>query len=250
MPVHLESCSAPDALPLRVRYREEMSCQIVHDSIHRRAGWTETYLLHTGGPAVGFASVAVAGPWQDKRTVLEFYVLPEYRTRAFALFEAFLAIANCKAMEVQSNDALVTVMLHTFAKEIVTEKIVFRDACTTLLPSRGALLRCLTPAAETCTQSAERSGSTEYLLELEDEPVGQGSILFHYNLPYVDLAMEVNESVRRRGLGSYIIQELKRAAYELGAIPGARCNPANIPSRRTLQKAGMVPYANMLVGVL
>jgi GNAT superfamily N-acetyltransferase len=96
----------------------------------------------------------------------------------------------------------------------------------------------------------ERSGATEFVLELDGQPAGQGSILYHYNLPYVDLAMEVTESVRRRGFGSYIIQELKCAAYELGAIPGARCSPSNVASRRTLQKAGLVPYANMLVGVL
>ena len=250
MAVHLKSCSASDALPLRVRYREEMNCQIVHDSIHLRSGWTETYLLDTGGPAVGFASVAIDGPWKDKRTVLEFYVLPECRNRAFELFEALLATADCKSMEVQSNDALVTVMLHTFAREIGTEKIVFRDVHTTSLPSGGAVLRCVTPEAESRAMLEERRGATEYVLDLDGEPAGQGSILYHYNLPYVDLAMEVNESVRRRGLGSYIIQELKRAAYELVAVPGARCDPTNVPSRRTLQKAGMVPYANMLVGVL
>jgi GNAT superfamily N-acetyltransferase len=207
-------------------------------------------VLHIGGPAVGFASVAIGGPWKDNRTVLEFYVLPEYRTRAFELFEAFLATAGCKSMEVQSNDALVTVMLHTFARDICTEKIVFRDAYTTSLPPGGAVLRCVTPEAETWAQLKERSGATDYVLELDGQPAGQGSILFHYNLPYVDLSMDVNESLRRRGFGSYIIQELKRVAYELGAIPGARCNPTNVPSRRTLQKAGMVPYANMLVGGL
>jgi len=250
MPVHLKTCSASDALPLRVRYREEMNCQIVHDLIHLRPGWTETYLLHIGGPAVGFASVAVGGPWKEKRTILEFYVLPEYRNRAFALFAALLATADCKSMEVQSNDALVTVMLHTFARDIFTEKIVFRDVYTTSLPSGGAVLRCVTPEAETRANLEERREATDYVLELGDQPVGQGSILYHYNLPYVDLAMEVNESFRRRGFGSYIIQELKRAAYEMGAAPGARCDPTNLPSRQTLQKAGMVPYANMLVGGL
>lgn len=127
--------SAMDALPLRVRYREEMNCQIVHDSIHLRPGWTETYLLFTDGPPVGFASVAIAGPWKDKRTVLECYVRPDRRHPAFSLFEAFFASADCTHMEVQSNGPLVTVMLHTFAKEISTEKIVFRDALTTSLPS-------------------------------------------------------------------------------------------------------------------
>lgn len=40
-----------EVLPLRTRYREEMNCQIVHDSIHRREGWTVSYLLDIGDVA-------------------------------------------------------------------------------------------------------------------------------------------------------------------------------------------------------
>ncbi len=62
--------------------------------------------------------------------------------------------------------------------------------------------------------------------------------------------MEVSEPYRRRGLGCFLVQELKRICYELGSIPCARCNPDNIASRRTLQKAGFVPCAHILRGIL
>ena len=88
------------------------------------------------------------------------------------------------------------------------------------------------------------------MLELEGKVVGQGGILFHYNRPYGDVYMEVPEPFRRRGFGSYLVQELKRVAYELGAVPGARCNTSNLGSRRTLQKAGFVPFAHMLTGIV
>ena len=39
--------------------------------------------------------------------------------------------------------------------------------------------------------------------------------------------MEVGEPFRRRGLGSFLVLELKRACYELGAVPCARCSPDN-----------------------
>lgn len=61
--------SASDALPFRERYREEINCQIVHDSIHRRPGWTVTYLLEVGGTPAGFGSVAIGVPWKDKPTL-------------------------------------------------------------------------------------------------------------------------------------------------------------------------------------
>ena len=58
--------------------------------------------------------------------------------------------------------------------------------------------------------------------------------------------MEIGEPFRRRGLGSYLVQELKRACYEFGAIPCARCNPSNLASRQTLLKAGFAPVAHIL----
>ena len=72
--------------------------------------------------------------------------------------------------------------------------------------------------------------------------------MFHYNHPYCDIYMEIAEPHRRRGLGAYLVQELKRIAYEMRGIPAARCNPTNVPSRKTLQKAGFVPYAHIVVG--
>ena len=80
--------------------------------------------------------------------------------------------------------------------------------------------------------------------------VANGGILYHYNRPYGDIYMEVAEAYRRRGIGSYFVQELKRICYEGGSIPCARCNPDNTASRKTLQKAGFVPYALLLNATL
>jgi ribosomal protein S18 acetylase RimI-like enzyme len=242
--------SAAEILPLRTRYRQEMNCQIVHDSIHQRPGWTTSYLLQIDGATAGFGSVAIAGPWKDKPTLLEFYVLREQRTHVFALFEAFHASSNANFIELQSNDAIFAAMLHTYARNIVSEKIVFYDHHTTAISVQGAAVRCLSSAKETQKCIEERRGGAEWLLELDGQEAGKGGILFHYNIPYGDIYMEVSESFRRRGLGSYLVQELKSLAYELGAVPAARCSPDNIASRHTLQKAGFVPYAHMLTGAI
>jgi GNAT superfamily N-acetyltransferase len=242
--------TAQEILPFRERFREEMNCQIVHDSIHTRKGWTLTYLLEVGGAAVGFGSVAIGGPWKDKPTVFEFYVLPEYRTRAFDLFEALLSVGNPRFMEIQSNEPLLAVMLHTFARDIASESIVFQDQLTTSLPSNGAVLRRMTSDEETRASIEERAGGPKVRLELDGQTVAEGGILFHYNRPYGDIYMEVAEPFRRRGFGSYIVQELKRLAYEVGAIPAARCDTRNVASRRTLQKAGFAPFAHLLTGAL
>jgi GNAT superfamily N-acetyltransferase len=241
--------SAEEVLPLRVRYRAEANGQIVHDSLHRRAGWTESFLLHVdGAAAAGFGSIAVGGPWTGKPTLFEFYLLPEHRLRAFELFEHLLDSSGARFFEVQTSDALLAVMLHTYGRDIVSEKIVFRDDRITALPSQGAVLKRVNSEAESRACFDRRQGGSEWALELGGQVAATGGILFHYNMPYCDVYMEVAEPLRRRGLGSYFVQEMKRVAYEMGGIPAARCSPDNVASRRTLQKAGFVPYAHILVG--
>jgi ribosomal protein S18 acetylase RimI-like enzyme len=240
--------SNQDVLPLRVRYRAEANCQITKDSIHSRPGWTRSYLLHVDDRVAGFGSVAESGPWKDKATVFEFYVLPEWRCRSFDLFEAFMAASGPRFFEVQTSDILLTVMLHTYGSDLATEKIVFRDELTTFLPGHDAVLKRVTSEKESVCCFQERAGASEWTLDLDTKAVGSGALLFHYNHPYCDVAMEINEEYRRRGLGAYLVQELKRIAYEMGGIPAARCDPNNVASRRTLQKAGFVPFANIVLG--
>jgi hypothetical protein len=127
--------TAHAVLPVRTRYRQEMNCQIVKDSIHTRDGWTLTYALGLAHALVGFGTVAIAGPWKDKPTILEFYILPEHRSRAFDLFEAFLAASGARQMEIQSSDVLLAAMFHTYARNVASEAIVFRDQVTTALPA-------------------------------------------------------------------------------------------------------------------
>jgi GNAT superfamily N-acetyltransferase len=237
-------------LPLRTRFRQEMNCQIVHDSLHTRRGWTSSYAFHLDGVAAGFGSIAIAGPWKDKPTIFEFYVLPECRGRAFDLFETFVEASGARLMEVQSNDTVLAVMLHTYARDIWSEKIVFSDQLPTTLPANGAVLQPLTSDKEIELSIAERAGHAEWQLQVDGQSAGNGSILFHYNLPYCDLAMEIAEPFRRRGFGSYLVQELKHAAYQLGSVPCARCSPDNVASRKTLQKAGLVPFAHILNGTI
>jgi len=191
------STSADAVLPLRIRYRQEMTCQIVHDSIHRRAGWTTTYELRLDDASAGFGSVAVGGPWTGKPTIFEFYVLPAHRCRAFHLFEVLLDASGARLMEIQSNDALLSVMLHSYARDVASEKIVFHDGATTSLAPSGAILQQVTSDEETRVAIAQRQGGTEWRLQLGGEPVATGGILFHYNEPYGDIYMEVAEPFRR-----------------------------------------------------
>lgn len=58
--------------------------------------------------------------------------------------------------------------------------------------------------------------------------------------------MEVAEPFRRKGYGSYLVQELKRVCRGTGHIPAARCGTGNSASQRALQRAGMLPCARIV----
>jgi L-amino acid N-acyltransferase YncA len=237
MKLSSQAVSIADICLWRDLYRQEMNCQIIHDSLHRREGWTQPYLLELDGAAAGYGSIVLAGPWKGTRTVFEFYAAPKHRSQLLDLFDTFLAASAATAINAQTNDALLSVMLYAYGRDIKSEKIVFQDKLTTNHILEGVTLR-------------RRESEEDWVLEAEGEAAGKGGILYHYNRPYGDIFMEVAAPFRRRGFGCYIVQELKRVCYEQGSIPCARCDTQNLASRKTLQKAGFVPCAHILTGTL
>lgn len=248
MGLSAKAATSEDVLPWRDSYRLEMSCQIIHDSIHYRPGWTQEYVLLAGGAKVGYGSIAVAVPWKGKPTVYEFYVVPQHRSRVFELFSVLLSAGGAVAIETQSNDALLTAMLHTFAPGASSESILFHDELTSAYSPTGAKVRRATLEDAAQILACDLDSDAHWVVEVEGQIAGAGDILFHYNRPYGDIYMKIAEPFRRRGFGSYLVQELKRICYENGNVPAARCNPQNIASRKTLQKAGFVPCGHILAG--
>lgn len=248
MVITAQRCELDSIRALRDMYRLEMSCQIIHHSIHSRAGWTQEYSLRIDGRQAGYGSVAIAGPWTEAPALYEFFVAGPYRLKVFELFNALRKACGAAKMKVQSNDILTTVMFHTCAKNVTTESVLFKDDITTEFIPAGATFRTATEAdgLDISSQQLPWHG----VVEMDGVVAATGGILFHYNRPYGDIYMDVREEFRRRGLGAFIVQELKRVCYEGGFKPGARCSPTNVPSQRTLQRAGFAPNANLLVGDL
>jgi GNAT superfamily N-acetyltransferase len=234
--------------PFRELYRKEMNCQIIHDSWHGR-GWTDSYLLRLNDRVVGYG--LVGGIRVDPKDIItEFYVLPDHRARSLPLFRRLIAASHAKTIEVQTNDILLTLMVYDSSSDIKSDVILFHDALTTNLVIPGVTFRRVTEADKEIIFAHTGEPVGDWMIEANGEIAATGGILFHYNVPYGDIYMEVAEPCRRRGYGSYLVQELKRTCYEMGKVPAARCNATNLASRATLQKAGMLPCARMLTGAI
>ena len=62
----------------------------------------------------------------------------------------------------------------------------------------------------------------------------------------VDVGMVVAPAHRRRGLGSYIVADLKARCLRVGDRPIAGCDAANLASRRALENAGFTTAHSLL----
>jgi GNAT superfamily N-acetyltransferase len=250
MPIAVRRAEFREVAPMRDIYRQEMSCQIIHDSVHARSGWSEEYLLLEGDAALGYGSIAVAGPWKDKPTVYEYFMLPQFRSRIFDGFIGLLTASRAGVIETQSNDLLLTIMLHMFAQNVSSGSILFHDKLTTHWSPESAVFRRAGPDDAAQIVQQELDLEAKWIVTVEGTVAAAGDILFHYNRPYGDIYMKTAESFRRRGLATYLVQELKRVCYEGGSVPAARCNPKNIASRKTLLNAGFVPCGHILNGTV
>lgn len=184
---------------------------------------------------MGYGSVNASG------TVKEFFLLPGARDHALPLFRMLLAQTRATAIESQSNDALLMAMLQACGVSATPETILFEDGATTMLTAPGATFRRVRWFERPFIFQHTLEPVGDWAIECDRRIVATGGLLFHYNRPFADLYMEVAAEYRRRGLGAFLVQELRRVARDGGHIPAARCDVANVASQMTLQRAGMRP---------
>lgn len=241
----IAAAAAPDLALLREQFRRQTPGQIVHDSLHGRSGWTESFLLRRNDDTIGYGSVAVDGPWRGTRTVFEFHLASEALDQAEFWFADFLRDGRATHFEIQTEPPLLRKLATPRAQAWTTDRIVFRDAgVTALRPPSGAVFRRVRTGEAVFPHQAEPVG--DWVVELAGEVVATGGWLSHYNPPHRDLYLEVAEAHRRRGIGSWLLQELKQACREDGGVACARCHPDNLASRACLARAGFEPWCEIV----
>lgn len=238
MSIQVRRAEYEDVRSMRELYRQEVDCQIIHDSVLAR-GLGDPYLILIDERISGYGAV-----WNKYEVgrLMEFYTLPHRRPSALPMFRELLAVSQATQIEAQTNIPLMLTMLFDCAENIRSENILFHDASTTHLVCPNGLFRSIRP------EDQAPEADADWGLEVDGVVVASGGFLCHYNPPYGDVYMSVAEPARRQGFGSYLVQEVKRVCYEAGKKPAARCNPANTASRRTLERAGFLPCGRLLAG--
>ena len=234
-----------EILYLRSLFLQENNFQIRYNACHER-GWTDSYVVVCNKEKIGYGSIKGNENFSDRDTVFEFYIIPSFRNLSSAAFLGLLNSSKASFIECQSNDLLLTSLLCEYGRNISSNVILFADSVTSDIRIDNVIFRKRNDGDIVFEHKSEPVG--DYVLQLNKDVVATGGFLLHYNMPFADLYMEVREDCRRKGLGSYLIQELKKQCYLSGRVPAARTGIENIPSKATLIKAGLKISGFMFFG--
>jgi GNAT superfamily N-acetyltransferase len=245
MKIEVKRVQVAEIDPLRQAYRAEANCQIIYDSFLPR--WlADAYAITVDGALVGYGSLANR---YYPRQIIAFYLEPAHRINALEIFRELLLVTRATHVRAQTNMPLMTRMLFDTTKNISAEKVLFADgpAPTNLPAPDGVKFRQITEA-EAEAFSKEQEVLTNWVLEGKDGIVATGGYLTHYNPPYADIFMAVGDAGRKRGYGSYVVQEICKVVRAEGKIPAARCDPEVTGSRRALERGGLVVCGHLAFG--
>ncbi len=231
--------------PLRALFLQEKNFQVRYDSCHWR-GWADEYVFTDGDAQIGYGSVMGKDDLKRRNAIFEFYLVPAYRNRTTAIFAELIKVSGVIYIECQSNDLRLSGMLYEFAKNISSDVVLFKAGAESHLTFDDVIFRRKLDTDRLFDHQSEPEG--DFVLEKKGEIVASGGFLLHYNKPFADLYMEVQAQHRRKGYGSFLIQEVKKVCYLAGRVPAARCNITNPASKATLLRGGMEIAGYMLTG--
>jgi len=266
MHVEIEPVTVDQVADLRLLYARELDDMIRYER-EIQQGRTRIYGLRNCGALIGYG--ILHGEGEDRSTVVEFFLLPQYRRHTVPVFDRFTTATEATGVQARTNDADLVLLLHERTHDVVPGNYYFRDAEKTLHPVHGVRYRAITlcdldvlapimtipegwPFEVPDREALARwiTSNEGRLLEDEGGIAAIGAILRGYNPPFANIGMVVMKRARRRGYGTYLIEELKRDTYAMGKIPRADCAPWNVASRSTLLRAGFLVNARALRGDL
>lgn len=247
MAIKVHKVKLEDILYLRRLYLQATNFQIRYDARHER-GWSDSYIIDQDGVNIGYGSVMGNKNIEDRDTIFEFYLIPEFRNLASRVFEELVKVSGAYCIECQTNEPFLTSFAYTYGKQLSSDTILFSDSRVTHHKPTTAIFRPKAPDDVIFKHNSEPEGN--FVIDVNGEVVATGGFLLHYNMPFADIYMEVREDSRRKGFGSFLVQELKVQCYLAGRVPAARTGSSNFASKATLLKAGLEVAGHMLLARL
>ena len=227
--------------PLRALFLQELNAQVRYDAAHTRRG-AAWYAIEESGRDIGYG--ALKDTEAKRGTVFEFYIVPAFRRDALAQLRALIEISKADAVECQTNDRLYAALVQELSSSVTSDTILFAPGEPNGLTSAEGVFRRRGRRDRIFHHEMEPVG--DFVIDVRGDVVATGGFLLHYNPPFADIYMEVRGDMRRRGFGSFLVQQIVVECYLAGRVPAARTSVDNAASRATLLRAGLVECGRML----
>src|SRR5882672_11370593 len=173
MKIQVHRVEYADVETMRELYRQELNCQIVHDSFLSR-GLADPFVVQVGGRVGGYGAISNK---YDKGRLIEFYALPDVRSMALPMFRELLITSQATHIEAQTNAPLMLLMLFNCATNIVPEKVLFHDAFVTHLVCPKGVLRKSTPEDSASIFSNQHEPIGDWIIKANGSVVATGGFL-------------------------------------------------------------------------
>jgi len=195
------------------------------------------------------------------QNLLRFHLLENYLDRAQEIFQQIISTHNIQHALASTIEPLYFSLCLDVQKNTTPHSYLFRDNQPRELSSglskslfRKAERRELAGIVRFYQANTEGPGEwiepflnarlqREELFVLYDQQtlVATGECIpSQKQPPYADLGMVVARSYRGRGVGSFLLTQLKKHCYEMGWKPICSCEASNRASKRAIEKAGFI----------
>lgn len=212
-------------------------------------GTSHCYIIIYNGRKAGHFFV------DSKKTLVQFNTYKDYSIHASEIFEYLISNDFVKNASVSTKETeflslcldyqksiSVDCYLFTDNKNITYELNNFENVSLRLAENNNIdtiKVKC-DPAFDGYYEDLIQNNQL-FVLYSGDILLGIGEFrIFKSDKQYGDIGMVVAEEYRKKGIGTYIITQLKEHCYRNNLKPMACCNHKNIASRKTLEKSGFI----------
>jgi len=242
------------------------------ESLKKRRDINKEYIKTIGVPIDGFWENVVIGTSKcyqiihDKKlvghffvdankTLVQFHVIKEYYTSRTEIFEYIIKSKKVRSADVSTKeleylalclDNQKSVEVHTYLfddNQKITQELNGFSKSTFRLANKDDIdtIKINCDVAYDGYYEDLIENDNLFVLYNESCLLGIGEFrVITSNEQYGDIGVVVAEEYRRRGIGTFIINQLKEHCYNKELQPLACCEVENIASRNTMEKAGFI----------
>ncbi len=209
---------------------------------------------------IGYSSIG------ENNQLIQFYISPKHLGKGESIFKEFIEKLSIETGIVGTNNPCYLSIALNFAKEFNVNTYLFRNNYPVYIEEKeGELKECQNEDIEKIvhfchySMGAPKEWLAGYIkdltekkeifyLEHGDEIIGTCEVRKSTTAgDFADIGMVVSPDYRRKGFGTYLLNEAKKIAIEWKKTPICSCEKDNIGSIKSIHNSGFVSMYQLLL---